>query len=328
MLDGLGRRISYLRVSVTDRCNLRCVYCMPEEGVEWVEHGDILRYEELLRLVRIFASLGVERVRLTGGEPLVRRDLSRLVAGVKAIPGIRWVGLTTNGVLLADQLPALLDAGLDGVNLSLDTLDRAQFASITRRDALDRVLEGLNAALSAAAAGRLALKLNCVPTAENADQWVPLAELARDRGPVDVRFIERMPIGLGGRLPLQTQAEVLERLEAAFGPALPCAQDAGGGPGWYVSFSGFQGRVGFISAVTHQFCGSCNRVRLTAAGFLKTCLQYDAGADLRAPLRGGADDGTLRAAIEAAVRAKPAGHHFSSGRSDGDEGRNMNQIGG
>lgn len=323
MIDGYGRDIRYLRISVTDRCNLRCRYCMPETGTDWMEHRDILRYEEILRLTKLFAALGIRRVRLTGGEPLVRRGLERLVAGLKEIPGIQWVGLTTNGLLLEEQLPALLAAGLDGVNLSLDTLDRAQFAAITRRDALDRALAGLDAAR---AAGGLTLKLNCVPTADNEDQWVPLARLAQE-GP-DVRFIELMPIGLGGGIPRRTQDQVLERLEAAFGPAQTCAQDWGGGPSSYMTFSGFKGRVGFISAVSHQFCTGCNRVRLTAAGFLKTCLQYDQGADLRALLRGGAGDDAVSAAIKEAVLGKPAAHHFQNGWDVRDEARNMNQIGG
>lgn len=328
MLDCQGREISYLRISVTDRCSLRCRYCMPERGIDWVDHREVLTYEEILRLVELFAQLGIHRVRLTGGEPLVRQDLPRLAAGIKRTPGIRWVGVTTNGLLLKEQLPALLDAGVDGINLSLDTLDRQQYAAITRRDALHEALDGLDAARSAAAAGRLALKINCVPTAENADQWVPLARLARDSGRVDVRFIELMPIGLGAELPRRTQAEVLAALEAAFGPAIPCPQEHGGGPSRYVAFPGFQGRVGFISAMTHQFCSGCNRVRLTATGSLKTCLQYRDGADLRALLRNGSGDQAILAAIEAAVWDKPAAHHFHTGRDTADEDRNMNQIGG
>lgn len=326
MLDRQGRDISYLRISVTDRCNLRCAYCMPERGVDWLSHQEILTYEEILHLVRLFAGLGVQRIRLTGGEPLVRLRLDSLVAGIKSVPGIRWVGVTTNGVLLAEQLPALLDAGLDGVNLSLDTLDREQFAAITRRDELPRVLDGLNAALAAAESGCLSLKINCVPTADNEEQWVPLVRLAQRKA--DVRFIELMPIGLGESLPPKTEAEILARLEETFGPAQPCAQDESGGPSRYVTFSGLQGRVGLISAMTHQFCGQCNRVRLTATGFLKTCLQYSHGADLRTPLRSGADDDALRAVIEQAILQKPAAHHFNAGRDGGDEGHNMNQIGG
>ena len=297
MLDQFGRNIRYLRVSVTDRCNLRCRYCMPEEGVEWVDHSAILTYEQIIRLVRLAASLGVEKVRLTGGEPLVRKGLANLVQELKAIDGIRTVSLTTNGILLADQLPELLKAGLDGVNLSLDTLDRAQFAALTRRDELPRALAGLEAAL------------------------------AKDRD-LTVRFIELMPIGLGDTLTRRTEEEVLRQLETAFGLALPCPSDALGGPSRNVTFPGFQGKVGFISAVSHQFCQSCNRVRLTATGFLKTCLQYDHGVDLKALLDAGADDTALQTAMADAINHKPASHHFGGQREAADEGRNMNQIGG
>lgn len=324
MLDALGRNIRYLRISVTDRCNLRCRYCMPAEGVEWVDHSAILTYEQISRLVGLFAAMGVEKVRLTGGEPLVRKGLDSLVRSIRQTPGIRRVCLTTNGLLLADQLPGLLEAGLDGVNLSLDTLDRAQFEALTRRDELDRALAGLNAAL---AAPGLTVKLNCVPSGENDDQLVPLAALARDQE-LAVRFIELMPIGLGSSLTRRTEAEVLARLEAAFGSALPCPQEEGGGPSRYVTFPGFRGKVGFISAVSHRFCRSCDRVRLTAGGFLKTCLQYDCGADLKALLDAGADDAALAAAIRAAIAQKPEGHHFGQASTGQDEGRNMNQIGG
>lgn len=324
MLDQFGREISYLRISVTDRCNLRCRYCMPAQGVTWVDHSAILTYEQIVRIVRASAALGIKKVRLTGGEPLVRKGLAGLVEALKAIDGIASVTLTTNGLLLAEQLPDLLQAGLDGINLSLDTLDRAQFAHITRRDTLPQALAGLEAAL---AAPGLRVKVNCVPTGENDDQLVPLAELARSRR-LDVRFIELMPIGLGSALPRRTEQEVREILERTFGPALPCPQGGGDGPGRYLTFAGFTGRVGFISAMTHQFCSGCNRVRLTAAGFLKTCLQYDQGVDLKALLEAGADDAALQAAIGEAIRSKPASHHFGGDKQAADEGRNMNQIGG
>ena len=323
MVDGQGRAIRYLRVSVTDRCNLRCRYCMPESGVDWVPHGQVLTYEQIAQLVGLCAGLGVEKVRLTGGEPLVRRGLSALVRMVKETPGIRQVCLTTNGVLLPEQLPALLEAGLDGVNLSLDTLDRGQYAALTRRDELPRALAGLEAAL---AVPGLTVKLNCVPLADNEDQWVPLAALARDRD-LAVRFIELMPIGLGRGLPGRSEAQVLARLEAAFGPLRPL-EGPPGGPARYGTFPGFRGRVGFISAMTHPFCAACDRVRLTASGFLKTCLQYQTGVDLRALLEAGAGDSALRAAILEAVRQKPACHHFGGAPAPGDEGHTMNQIGG
>ena len=193
MIDALGRNIDYLRISVTDRCSLRCTYCMPEDGVQWLPHEEILRYEELLRLCRIFVSLGITKFKLTGGEPLVRKGVADFIRSLKQIDGVQSVTLTTNGVDLKNQLPALLDAGIDGINLSLDTLDRARFAARTRRDCLDQVLEGMYAAL---AVPGLNFKLNCVSMAGAEEDWIALAALAKDR-PLTVRFIELMPIGLG-----------------------------------------------------------------------------------------------------------------------------------
>lgn len=324
MRDGQGRQIDYLRISVTDRCNLRCVYCMPAQGVEWIPHDQILSYEEILRLCRVFAGLGLHRVRLTGGEPLARRGLDGLIRGLKGIPTIDHVAVTTNGTLLAPQLPALLEAGLDAVNISLDTLDRAQFAAIARRDALADALAGLEAAL---AAPGLMVKINCVPTADNSDQWVPLAQLAREHH-LAVRFIELMPIGLGGDMPGVAEADLRRRLEEALGPLAPCEADPGGGPCRYFRPAGFVGKIGFISAMTHQFCSTCNRVRLTATGFLKTCLQYDKGVQLKPLLAAGGDDEALRQAIVGAILEKPAAHHFGQEGHERDERRNMNQIGG
>ncbi len=322
MNDAYGRRIDYLRISVTDRCDLRCVYCMPADGVEWQPHERILRYEELLRLCRIFVSLGVTRFKLTGGEPLVRKGLAELVRGIRAIPGVEAVTLTTNGVQLEQALPALLDAGIDGINLSLDTLDRARFAALTRRDALPQVLRGLEAAL---AAPGLNLKLNCVAMPGRADDWIALAQLAKAH-PIAVRFIEPMPIGLGRDLAFCGEAEVRAALEAAFGPLRPFEGRLGNGPAQYFTAAGFAGELGFISAVSHQFCERCNRVRLTAAGYLKTCLQYDVGADL-APLLEGPDD-AIRAAIEDAIARKPEAHRFTAAQVDHREARIMSQIGG
>lgn len=325
MIDGFGRSIDYLRISVTDRCNLRCVYCMPREGVQWMPHEEMLSYEEIIRLCRLFAQLGVRKVRLTGGEPLARQDLPALVRGIREAGPFEGIALTTNGLLLEEQLPALLEAGLTAVNLSLDTLDRAQYAAVTRRDALDQALSGLHAAL---AAPGLRVKLNCVPMGDNDDQLVPLAALAREHD-LAVRYIELMPIGLGGALPRRTEEEVRSMLEDAFGPMTPCSDALGAGPGHYFTLPGFRGKIGFISAMTHQFCHQCNRVRLTATGFLKTCLQYETGRDLRTLLRDGSGDEVLLDAIRDAILRKPAQHHFNdaAGRRE-DETHNMNQIGG
>lgn len=322
MLDGNRRIIDYLRISVTDRCNLRCVYCMPAEGVEWLPHEKILRYEDILRLCAICAKLGVTKYKLTGGEPLVRKGLASLVAGIKAIPGTQSVTLTTNGILLAQQLPELAEAGLDGVNISLDTLDPDRFAAITRGGRVERVMEGLEAAL---AQPGLNVKLNCVPSEEDDRELVELAALAKDR-PVAVRFIELMPIGLGQPARGRTEAQIRALLEGAYGPMEPYDGPMGNGPCHYVTLPGFAGKIGFISAMSHQFCARCNRVRLTATGFLKTCLQYETGVDLRALLD--RDDETLAAAIAGAVLHKPAAHQFGTADVAHGEGRRMNEIGG
>ena len=322
MIDSLGRNIDYLRISVTDRCSLRCTYCMPEDGVQWLPHTEILRYEELLRLVRIFVSLGITKFKLTGGEPLVRKGLADFIRSMRAIDGVQSVTLTTNGVDLKNQLPALLDAGIDGINLSLDTLDRARFAERTRRDCLPQVLEGLDAAL---AVPGLNFKLNCVSMAGAEEDWIALAALAKDR-PLTVRFIELMPIGMGQGSAPCTEAEVSAALERVYGPLTPYDTPLGNGPAHYCSLPGFEGKIGFISAVSHQFCDRCNRVRLTASGYLKTCLQYDVGAAL-APLLKESDD-VIRAAIEDAVSRKPVSHQFTNPSPEHREGRIMSQIGG
>ncbi len=325
MIDRCQRDIDYIRISVTDRCNLRCVYCMPEEGVQWVPHNAVLSYEEILRLCRVFAGLGLSKIKLTGGEPLVRRGMDRLIADIKAIPGIRCVTLTTNGVLLAQQLPGLVSAGLDGVNISLDTLNREQFRAITRRDELDRVLAGLNAALECPG---LNVKINCLPMGRNDDQLVPLVELARER-PLSVRFIEVMPIGLGKELTYRSEDEVRAMLEARFGPMEPFHGRLGNGPCHYFSLPGFAGKVGFISALSHQFCSECNRVRLTSEGFLKTCLQYELGVDLKALMQDGRDDAFLAEAVRQAIYNKPLQHHFAdTSGQEALEHHGMSQIGG
>ena len=293
MKDSLGRTINYLRVSVTDRCNLRCRYCMPEEGVEWLPHEDILSYEDILRLAAIFARLGVEKVRLTGGEPLARKGLATLVAGLRAIDGIREIAVTTNGTLLEEQLPGLLAAGLTGVNISLDTLNEWTFRQITRREGVRRTVKAIDTCLAAG----LPVKVNCVPIAPE-EELVELAGLAKGRS-LAVR---------------------------AYGPLFPFEGRLGSGPSRYVSPPGFQGQIGFISSLSHQFCHRCNRVRLTANGFLKTCLQYDKGVWLR-PLLSGSDE-TLEAAILTAVRDKPAAHQFAKGQVAGGERHIMSQIGG
>ena len=288
--------------------------------MDQLSHEEILRYEDILRLASIFAKLGVRKVRLTGGEPLARKGLAALVEGLRAIDGIREVAVTTNGTLLEDQLPGLLAAGLTGVNISLDTLREETFRQITRREGVGRTVAAIDACLAAG----LPVKVNCVPIAPE-EELVELAGLAKDR-PLAVRFIELMPIGLGKDLRGRREDELRALLERAYGPMAPYEGHLGSGPSRYVAPSGFQGQIGFISSLSHQFCDRCNRVRLTANGFLKTCLQYDRGVWLR-PLLGGPDEG-LEEAILAAVRDKPAAHQFAKGQVAGGERHIMSQIGG
>lgn len=321
MTDGFGRNIHYLRLSITDRCNLRCRYCMPEE-VPFLPHEDILRYEEMVRVCTAAARLGVDTVKVTGGEPLVRKGCAALVAALKAVPGIRRVTLTTNGVLLAAQLPGLLAAGLDGVNVSLDTLDRDAYRRLTGRDELSRALDGLEAALAAG----VRTKVNAVPLAETGRQGLlELAALAEAR-PLDVRFIELMPLGHGTDLAPFGQEALLAALKERWPGLTPSAQRRGAGPARYWTAPELKGAIGFISAVSHEFCASCNRVRLTSEGFFKPCLCYGGGVDLRGPLRGGISDADLEELLRQAICSKPARHSFGAGRVQ--DGRIMSQIGG
>lgn len=328
MRDRLGRNIDYVRISVTDRCNLRCVYCMPEEGVSDIPHPEILRFDEILRLVRILAGQGVSRVKLTGGEPLVRKGLPSLIRDIKAVEGIDNVTLTTNGVLLEEQLPALTEAGLDALTVSLDTLDSETYLKVTRRDELSRVLCGLKLALMQ---DNMTVKVNCVPVLGMNEDVLKLAELAREHK-VSVRFIEMMPIGFGRSFPFVDGDGLRGLLEEHFGPLTLSHEVKGNGPCVYFQAAGFQGTFGFISAVSHKFCKGCNRIRLTADGFLKTCLQYDYGADLKGLLRGESSDEEIGRAIAEAVYKKAAEHSFQAeeagGSLPGQECRGMSQIGG
>ena len=325
MFDRYQREIHYLRLSVTDLCNLRCRYCMPD-GVEKLEREAVLTYEEFLRLAALFARCGIDIVRVTGGEPLVRKNVAQLVAGLKETPGIRRVTLTTNAVLLAEQLPALLDAGLDSVNISLDTLRPEVFRQITAQDDFAAVQAGLQAALQSG----LPVKLNCVPQAGvNEGELETLAALAKDNA-MQVRFIEMMPIGYGAAMPCISGPELRARFARRWpelAPLSPAQEHAlGDGPAVYYTVPGWQGSIGFIAAVHGKFCASCNRVRLTSQGFLRPCLASETGCDLRALLRSGADDAQLLAAIRETIWAKPREHHFNDSSMPATRG--MYRIGG
>lgn len=338
MQDGLGREIDYLRISVTDKCNLRCRYCMPSHGITPLAHEEILTLEEIFRLVGIMEQLGIRKVRLTGGEPMVRKNLPWLVEQIHGLCGIREIAMTTNGTLFAPQAKVYREAGLTAVNISLDTLDPERFRCITGCDQADRAagVDSVLRAIDAALEQQLRVKINCVPCVEmNGDDIEGIAALAADR-PVDVRFIELMPIGCGKEYTGIPSKEILRRLEQRFGKAIAFSEkvNMATGPAEYYQFPGFSGRIGFISPISHKFCRECNRVRLTCEGRLKLCLHYDRGLELKPLLRSGASDEEIGRQIINALKEKPSEHHFRE-KAAGEElpggveeQRKMVQIGG
>lgn len=311
MQDSYGRLIDYLRLSITDRCNLRCRYCMPEEGVPPLRHEDVLSYEELLRIARVAVRLGVRKIRITGGEPLVRRGVVDFIQQLTRLPEAPEVALTTNGLLLAELAGALRAAGLSGVNVSLDTLRRDRFLQITRRDELERVLAGLTAAETA---GLQPLKLNMVPIAGvNDDEIVDFAHLALERC-WEVRFIEYMPVSSGLDFPPESRvpAERIMAELARVGTLVPLPRPQSGGPARLFRYADGVGQLGLIPAVSQHFCGECNRLRITADGRVRPCLFSNAEVDLRQGLRSGHSDEQLAASLLLAVADKPEGHCIGS----------------
>ena len=333
MEDRYGHRISYLRVSITDRCNERCTYCMPRELQEWLPREEILTYEETLRLIRISAELGVSKVRITGGEPLTRRDVLSLFQALPSIPGINDIGISTNGTLLCRQVPsgltmaaALREAAVNSVNISLDTLDREAYADTTGRDFLPQVLEGIDAAM---AAKFPLIKLNCVlMRGRNEDQFIPLVEFAAERN-LMLRFIELMPVSTSEVLSEDNFfpiAEARRRLEAQYGPLIPEPGFRTNGPSVYYKVPGRDQRIGFIGAMTNlHFCESCNKLRLTCDGKLRPCLGSYLEFDIMKVLRAGATDAELRRFFLDVVERKPEMHDF---RQSYQPGRMMVAIGG
>jgi len=326
LLDRFQRPITYLRVSVTDRCNLRCVYCMPAEGIVLRRHDDILGYEETLRVVHAAVGMGIRYVRLTGGEPLARKGLTRLVAMLRTIPGLEELTMTTNGTLLAAQAEALARAGLDRVNISLDTLRPEHFRSISRLGELKDVLAGIEAAEEA---GLGPIKLNVVVVRGlNDDEVDDLARLTLEHS-WHIRFIEFMPLGselLWDEERCVPAFEVRQRIEGVLGPLSSTAVASGHGPARTFRLRDGLGTIGFITPWSDHFCSSCNRLRLTADGRLRPCLLSEVEVDVRGPLRTGAQEGELRSLIERAVCLKPAGHHLEE--LGGPMGRAMAEIGG
>jgi len=332
LIDGFGRVHSDLRISVTDRCNIRCFYCMPAENVRFKPRSELLTFEEIHRFVRVVAQLGVRKVRLTGGEPLVRHRLDRLVAKLVSIPGIDDIALTTNGILLAEHAQALRDAGLKRLNISLDTLDPETFRKISRRDGFERILEGIFAAQRV---GFEKIKLNAVAIRGITEpEIVPLARFARNHG-FELRFIEFMPLDADGgwdNEQVLTGDEIRRVLEDAIGPLVPVEGSDPSQPATDYRFidgpvEGDGGIVGFINPVTHPFCGDCNRLRVTAEGQVRNCLFSIEEWDARAVMRAGGDDDELANLVRASIGAKRAGHGINSDEFVKPQ-RAMFQIGG
>lgn len=324
--DTYQRDINYLRVSVTDRCNLRCVYCMPAEGVQSTPHAEILRIEEIEKIVRAASLIGVRKIRLTGGEPLVRKGIEDLVKRISDIPGIDDITLTTNALLLPQRAAALKAAGVTRVNISLDTLQVARYREITRGGDLAVAWEGIMAALDA---GLHPVKINTVVMRGfNDDEVVAMARLTLNR-PLHVRFIEVMPIGsqnnwtIGRFVPTE---EIMSQITAKLGALQPAKMPFGNGPAKYFKLKDAAGTIGFITSMSDHFCQSCNRLRMTSGGALRPCL-YDAReVDLKTPLRSGASVEELAGLFMDAVALKPDRHHMQEGWHD--RRRVMSQIGG
>lgn len=324
--DTYGRTINYLRMSVTDRCNLRCVYCMPREGIPLIPREEVLRYEEMLRIARLCIQLGIQKIRLTGGEPLVRKGLVDFVRALTALDEQVALVLTTNGVLLSSYACALKEAGLQRVNVSLDTLNPARFKRITGSDYFHRVMEGIEAAVSV---GLVPLRINTVlMRGVNEDELVDFVRLTREH-PYEIRFIEWMPFA-GTRYnsdcylsseEARARIKQVVRLEA-----LP--RDQAGDPARMYKVEGHRGRIGFIEPFSHCFCGACNRIRLTADGFLKSCLLSDDEIDIKTPLRSDATDEQLLGILREAILSKPPRHGLGRGKRTPVSYRGMSQVGG
>ena len=322
LIDNHGRAITYLRLAITDRCNLRCRYCRPASGVPFLPHGEILSLEEMERLVRVVAGLGVRKLRLTGGEPFSRRGCVDFMARVRRIDGIESLYITTNGVKTARFLDELVRIGVDGINLSLDTLDAKRFWRITRRDYLDSVLATLYGALERG----LAVKVNSVVLADTTDDEIRALAALAERHPLTVRFIEPMPFSAGGSASPRPQ-DLLGRLAAIFGDLEP-VQTPASATARVFTRDGMKGALGVISGFSRQFCAACNKIRITPAGMLKTCL-YDNGVlDLKGLLRRGADDQEVARALTACVGRRHADGHETERACARSEEPSMGLIGG
>ena len=326
LFDPYKRKINYLRISVTDRCNLRCRYCMPEEGIPLIPHQEILTYEEIMRIVRVFAAQGISKIRLTGGEPLVRKGIVDFIARLSEIEEIKDLSLTTNGILLKELARPLKNAGLKRVNISLDSLRRERFSQITRKGDFEQVWAGIEEAIRV---GLSPIKINMVAIKGiNDDEIEAFARLTLHL-PLTVRYIEYMPSGNGEawkETDLLTIPQIRQRLEG-LGPLIPITPDRWDGPARRFRLHGALGEIGLIGAVSSHFCHECNRLRLTADGKIRTCLFSDEEIDVKDLLRKGGSDDDLKEKLLIALRAKPEKHHIDSHQFKKCQ-RNMSAIGG
>jgi GTP 3',8-cyclase len=329
--DKFGRRIRNLRISITDRCNFRCTYCMPAEGLDWLPKAEILTYEEIARLVRLFVSMGIEEVRLTGGEPTVRRDLPALIRMLAPMrhDGLKSLSVTTNGILLEKLAGQLADAGLTRINVSLDTLDPEKFYAITRRRALDQVLDGLAALERYPSISPIKVNAVAIRGFTSEDDVLALAGLAR-RKPYVMRFIEYMPLDAEGNwnMEMVIGGEELRAIVDRRWPLVPVADIDPSSTSVVYRFADGAGEMGFINPVSQPFCATCDRIRLTADGQLRTCLFSIDETDLKTPLRQGASDGELEEIVRAAVYEKEKKHRINEGEAFQRASRSMSQIGG
>lgn len=323
MKDRYGREIEYMRLSLTDRCNLRCKYCMPCD-LPSIPHENILTYEEFLQICQAALALGIDCFKVTGGEPLVRKGCMDFIRTLKNMPGVRQVTLTTNGLLLEKYAGELSEAGVDGINVSLDTLDKSVYRNLTGKDALQEVLEGI---LSAYRLG-LHIKINCVTLKGiNEQELFSMVELARMQN-IDVRFIEIMPVGFGKEFAGISMDMLRKEIVRRYPRGEIVTRRLGNGPASYYHPEGFAGSIGFIDAIHGKFCDKCNRVRVTSEGYLKTCLYYNHGISLRDILRSGGGMTQLQAQMRAAIWNKPMEHHFGKNDEESQDTRKMSQIGG
>ncbi|EHI97744.1 molybdenum cofactor biosynthesis protein A [Clostridium sp. DL-VIII] len=325
MLDLFGRTIDYLRISITDKCNFRCKYCMPEGNVDSLKNDEILTLDEIIKICKSASELGIKKIKITGGEPLLREDVIELIKCIKRLPLINNVTLTTNGALLYDKIQELKESEIDSINVSLDSLVKEKFNDITRREEFDAVIKGIKEAIK----NGIKVKINCVPIKNfNFDEITNIALISKEKN-VDVRFIEMMPMGLGQSFSGVSSKEILEVLEKEYGEFSKIENIDGNGPATYYRNKEFRGSIGFISAVSNEFCKNCNRIRVTADGFLKPCLCYGSGFDIKNLIRNRIDEKELTNAIKIGILSKPEKHEFNEKKkSDKIEIRKMSQIGG